>query len=273
MTRVERRDVTDHRASQEGQVADEIEDLVADELVGIPEAVEGPPLAQHDRVVEGAAAGQAVLPHEPHVLQEAVRAGRREFIRERRLRRHPGPLLAADGGVLVVQGVGDGKRRRRDDLEPAAVVTDPDRIGDHHGAPRRRLLRAPGRGQQRHERARASVEGRDLSPLDLDLEIVDAETGGGGEQVLHRLDARAVPSDRRRVVGVAHALGRGGNSLGMTMLTEDDARVRRSRSEGDASGLAGVQPDPVRAHRRSDRSLVHVADVDEQSSIQTSFES
>src|SRR5262245_64045529 len=68
-------DVPHERAAQEGEVAEEVEDLMPHELVAVAQAGQGTLVAEHDRVVEGAAAGQAVLPHEPEVLQKAVGAG------------------------------------------------------------------------------------------------------------------------------------------------------------------------------------------------------
>src|SRR5262245_42574712 len=137
------------------------------------------------------------------------------------------------------------------------VVADADRMVDDQRAPRRRLLSAPGRVEECHERASAAVESGDLAPLDLDLQVVDAQAGGRGQEMLHRLDARAVPPDRRGVVGTADALRGGGDSVGMTALPKDDPRVRRRWRQGHANGLAGVQPDAAHADGGLDGPLVH----------------
>src|SRR3989475_3927597 len=59
---VARDDVREDRAAEEREVADEVEDLVADELVAVALAVEGAAVREHDRVVARAAARGAVLP-------------------------------------------------------------------------------------------------------------------------------------------------------------------------------------------------------------------
>lgn len=120
------------------------------------------------------------------------------------------------------------------------VVADADRVVYHQRAPRRRLLSAPGPDQERNERASAAIEGGDLSPFYFDVQVVDAEARRCGQEVFHRLNARAVPPDGRGVVGIAHALRGGGDALGMPVFAEDDPRVRRRRRHRHASGLAGM---------------------------------
>ena len=79
--------VPDHGASERMQVAHQVEDLVADELVGEAQVVvEHDALADHDGVVERSAPRQAVLAHERHVAEEAVRPRRRQLALRRRPR-------------------------------------------------------------------------------------------------------------------------------------------------------------------------------------------
>src|SRR5712692_6550956 len=84
---VARDDVTDERPAEQGEIADEVEHLVANELVAVPEAV-----------------------------QEAVRASRGKVLDEHPLRRRAGERLGADGGMVVVQGVTDPEHVGRHDL-------------------------------------------------------------------------------------------------------------------------------------------------------------
>src|SRR5688500_1462641 len=65
-------DVPVDRPPEQGEVADEIEDLVPDELVTIAKAVERAALADDDGVVERAAEGQPMLAHGAEILEEAV---------------------------------------------------------------------------------------------------------------------------------------------------------------------------------------------------------
>src|SRR5262245_46291862 len=70
--------------SEEREAADEIEDLVADELVfEAQRAVEDAGVANHDRVVERSAQRQTVLAQHLHFLQEGERARWRDLVDER----------------------------------------------------------------------------------------------------------------------------------------------------------------------------------------------
>ena len=79
-----RDEVADHRVADERQVADRVENLVADELVlEAQRVVQHAGLAEDDRVLERAAERQAVLPQHLDVLQERERARRRDLLDER----------------------------------------------------------------------------------------------------------------------------------------------------------------------------------------------
>ena len=68
--------------ADEGQVADHVQNLVADELVLEPQRVEHAGLAEHDRVLERAAERQAALAQHLDFLQEPERARRRDLVDE-----------------------------------------------------------------------------------------------------------------------------------------------------------------------------------------------
>jgi hypothetical protein len=159
--------------------------------------------------------------------------------------------------MVVVERVADAERARRLDVDEAAVGADPDRMRDVDRPSPRRLLRPSGSRQQGDERLGAAVHGRDLGAVDVDLEIVDAEASRGGHQVLDRLHPGAVAADRRGVVRVDHALGRGGNPLAPD--AEHDSRVRRRRRKRDVDGLSGMQSDAFQRNGLLDRVLAHPA--------------
>src|SRR5881296_2765292 len=104
--------------AEQRQIAEQVQDLVADELVAVAQPVQRAAIAEHDRVVERAAARQAVLPHEPEVAEEAVRPGRGELLDERPLTRRPGEDLRPDRRMVAVQRVTDPERVRRHNLNP-----------------------------------------------------------------------------------------------------------------------------------------------------------
>src|SRR5207344_3349955 len=51
------------RTAEQREVAEQVQDLVANKLVTIAKPVQGAAVAEHDRVVERATARQTVLPH------------------------------------------------------------------------------------------------------------------------------------------------------------------------------------------------------------------
>src|SRR2546425_5300493 len=156
---------------------------------------------------------RSVLAHQAEILQEAVRAGGGELLDEHALARRAGERLGADRGMVVVERVADAERLGGDDLDPAPTAAHPDRVGDLDGPAWRRLLGAPRRRQQSDERLGATVPGGDFRAVDLDVEVVDAEPGRRGHEVLHRLNPRPLAPDGRRVMGVGHRLRAGGNRL------------------------------------------------------------
>ena len=137
--------------------------------------------------------------------------------------------ICADGsttGLAVNRGSGH-------DLEPAAARPHADRVRDLDGPAAGGLLDASRGGQQRDEGLGAAVGGGDLRAVDLDVEVVDAEPGRGGHQVLHGLDAGSVAAHRGGVVRVDHAVGRGPDQLAVRPGAECDTRIGRRRGERD----------------------------------------
>ena len=118
--------VADHRIADQREIADGVEDLVADELVLEAErVVQDAGLAEHDRVVERAAERQAVLPQHLDVLEERERARRRDFLDERFFGDPQRPRLMPQERVIVADAVGDLEVIRR--IERDALVAARDR--------------------------------------------------------------------------------------------------------------------------------------------------
>ena len=101
--------------AEKEEVADEVEDLVADEFVREPErAVDELLVVQDERVREGAAEGQAAAMELGDVLEEAEGPGRGD-LRTEGLRRHADvERLGPDGRMIEFDEIGD----------PQAVVGD-----------------------------------------------------------------------------------------------------------------------------------------------------
>src|SRR5712692_7937396 len=119
VARVTRDDVADDGTAEERQVADEVENLVADELITIAEAVEDAALAEDHGVLERTAARQPLPPHLAEVLEEAVGARGREVLDEHSLAGRARERERPDGGMVVVERVADAERVRGRDVDPS----------------------------------------------------------------------------------------------------------------------------------------------------------
>ena len=176
-------------AAGEGQVADRVEDLVTDELVGVAQAlgVDHPVLADGDGVLERGAEREAGAPQLLHVAHEAEGAGAGDLAAEDGRRQIDRLALAADhrGGEIDLHVEAE-----------AALVGEQFReglaLGDANGLQNLQVAAARVLGDDADlvdgvdERSRAAVEDRHFGPVDLDQNVVDAEARKSGHQVLDR---------------------------------------------------------------------------------------
>ena len=114
--------------ADERQVADHVEDLVADELVLEAQGVvEDAGLAEHDRVVERAAEREPALAQHLHFLQEAERPRRRDLLDERLVGDPHRPGLMPEERVIEADAVGDLEVIRRIERDPLVPLRQRDR--------------------------------------------------------------------------------------------------------------------------------------------------
>src|SRR5215470_11617587 len=243
--------------AEQRQIAEQIQNLVANELVLVAEAVQRAAVAEHDGVIERSAARQAVLPHETKISEEAVGAGRGVLLDERPLRRRPRKHLRPDRRVVVVERVADAERVRRHEVNPPSGAPDAERTRKREHPASRRLLQATREREQAHEGLRASVEGGDLRPVHLDLEVVDPETEGRRHEVLDRLNAGRIHPQGGRVMGVHDALRPGRDPFPRRAHLEHDARVGGCRGRGHPGDFARVKADALDADWLSNGVLAH----------------
>ena len=181
-------DVALDRVADEGEVADHVENLVADELVLEPQRVEDAGLPEHDRVLERAAERQALLAQHLDFLQEAERPRRRDLVHERLLIHVHRLLLVTEERVVEADRVGDAEaigREERDALVALLnldLTKDLDRLARHTEVLHARVLNQvdPGGG--------AAVHDRHFGVIELDERVVDPQGAQGREQVLDRFD-------------------------------------------------------------------------------------
>ena len=188
-------DVPEHGGAEQEQVAQQVEHLVAHELVreaqrlGIQDAV----LADHDRALEPAAldpAGAAqrlevALEHEGARRSDLPQEGLRVDVQRQALRAHE--RVVVDDREAQAAAV----ERHRGQLDVALLPAHG--LRDLDVPPGPGLGLEPG-GEQRLRDGQGAAVGRlrDLHVVGLDHQVVEAEPGHRREHVLHAVDLHAV---------------------------------------------------------------------------------
>src|SRR5262249_31619825 len=100
-------EMADHRITDEGKIADGVEDLVADEFVFEPQRVQHARFTEDDGVLERTTQRQTVLTQHLDVLQERERTGRRQVVHKRFLGDRESPRLLPEKRMVEADAVGD----------------------------------------------------------------------------------------------------------------------------------------------------------------------
>ncbi|SPA45666.1 conserved hypothetical protein [Cupriavidus taiwanensis] len=251
----------DQRMAHHVQVADRIQDLVAHELVAVAQflVVEHAVLVQHDRVVQAAAARQAHFAQGLDLVRKAEGAGAGNLAHVAGVGEIDREGLAGLVDRRVAEVDGERQLEAEERLQPRQLVAFAHfhRLLHADEGLGRILLLDASRLQQEHERRRAAVHDRDFLGVDVDIEIVDAQAGAGGHQVLDGGNARASLLQHRRQARVADGRSGHGNldGLGQVDASEDDAGTRRRRTQRQRDLAAGVQADANGLHKGFDRAL------------------
>lgn len=117
-------DLALERHSDESYIADDVEDLVTDELVVEPERsfVEHAVGREHDGVVERSAEGEVCFPQHLDLMSEAEGARGGDLFAERSVIHHEVKRLSFDEGMREVDDAFDLEPVGRLDGHPAAVL-------------------------------------------------------------------------------------------------------------------------------------------------------
>ena len=181
--------------AEQREVADEIEDLVADELVAEAQrAREDAGVVEDDGVVQAAAARQSPRAQLRDLAREAEGPRRSDARREFLGPEREGQLLAAHDRMRKVDLVGDGQSGSVRLVEHAAVVADDlDRLVELDRPDDGVLPLESGGVEQAHEGKGRAVDDRDFRTVDLDEAVVEAQA-----RRPPRARARPCRSTRRR---------------------------------------------------------------------------
>ena len=133
-----RDEVADHRMADEREVADDVEDLVAHELVVEPQRViQHARFAENDRVVERSAEREAALPQHLDFLQEPERPRRSNLLDEALLVDLHRPRLVPEQRMVEADAVSDLQMFGRIERDALVTLRERDRTNDFQVAARR----------------------------------------------------------------------------------------------------------------------------------------
>lgn len=250
----------------ESEVADEIEDFMADELVGETEgAVEdgawvgGGGAGDDDGGVVGYATNEAHIAEHGLVFFEAEGAGGGDEVGV-----GSGLEVAAEGvaadGLGEVDGVVDGVAVAGIDADE--LVTGGRNFADLDGLEDADVLTLAAlaleaRGEDGGDVGEgAAVEDGDFEIVDFDDDVVDAEADEGGEKVLGGLDEDALAHEGGGVGDARDIATRCGDfEVVQVRAAEDNAGASGCGDEAHGNGGAGVQTHTVKVQRGMDRVL------------------
>ncbi len=246
-------DVALDRAADEREVPEQVEDLVAHELVGEAQRrlVHDAGGTDDDGIVHRAAFDQALLAQPLDILPEDEGARGGDLVLEGLRVDVEGGVLGAQHRLVVLDREADAKAVVGQGEQLDIVLDQADRLLDLEVAYRRALAHDSGL-LDAGDVVRAAAVGRlrGLVAVQFDDDVVEAEAGQGGQHVLHRVDAVAVARER----GVAKLLRHRRREVDVNGkiqrwiqidAPEDDAGVGRRRVEMHAHGIARVQPDAL----------------------------
>ena len=229
-------------ATGQGEVADGIEHLVADALVGPAELRADRALGrEHDKVSRGDGGAEPGRPEPGRIV------GRDERPRGGELAAVGGgsnvdvEALLADRPGAVIEEIVDRQAGEPGGpgLDPADRIADADGFGDGDRIDRGVLLDDPGPIDRRDEIARRAIHAGQLLGADDDRTVVDAQASQGAHDMLDEVNARRTADDLGAVAGLDHR--------------SDDRRHRGRRSKitanehDPAADGGGVELDTILA--------------------------
>ena len=249
-------DAAPDAVSGEGEVTDEVEDLVADELVWETEgAVEDGAgccrggAGDDDGGVVGNAADEAHVAEHGFVFFEAEGAGGGDEVGVGAGFEVAGEGVAADG-FGEVDGVVDGVAVAGVDADEfvagGGVLADFDGLEDAEVFALAALAFEAGGEDGGDVGEGAAVEDGDFEVIDFDDDVIDAEADESRQEMLGSLNEDALAHERGGVGDACDvAAGCGDLEIVEVRAAEDDAGAGRGRDEAHGDVCAGVEAYPV----------------------------
>jgi len=235
-------DVAEDVVAGQGEVADEVEDLVARELVVEAQiAVEDALAGEHDDAFFGGAADQAHVAEFLFVFAPAKGAGGGDFALVGAGGEVDDVSLAADGRGEV-DFVGDGVAIARIDSDELVAFADLDALENAEVFAAAALAFQSDFAKGLGVRKRAAVEDGEFEVVELDVDVVDAGAEQCGEQVLRGGDEDALTHEAGGVADLGDVAADGGDFESVEIgAAEDDAGTGRCGEQAHAHRSAAVK--------------------------------
>ena len=247
-------DVAEDVVSGEGEVADEVEDFVADELVGEAQvAVEDALAREHDDAFFGGAADETHVAEFLFVFAPAEGAGWSDFALVVAGGEVDGVSLTADGGGEV-DLVGDGVAVSGIDADEFVAFAHFDTLEDAEIFAAAALALQPNVAEGLGVGQSAAIEDGQLEIVQFHHDIVDAGAEQGGEQMLGGGDEDALAHEAGGVTDFGDVAADGGDFESVEVGTaKDDARTGRGGQQAHAHRCTAVKANAGELNRGGNR--------------------
>ena len=227
------------------EIADDIEDLVTDELVLIPErfAGENGVATDDDGVLEAATLDETLLHERFHFLVEYEGAGLGDFLGVVAFVEVPVEVLRVLAGVVRVRTVHFEIVARPGGDKRAVLALDMNGLADVVGENGNVLFDATGLFERFHVDRRAAVADGGFVGVEFDHGVVDAETAQGGEQMFDRVDLHAALAEGGGAFDLFDVVNVGRDSRFVREIEalENVAGVGRAGLDGQGNIVTGVE--------------------------------
>jgi hypothetical protein len=252
-------DAAEEGESDEGQVADEVESLVAAEFVGVAEgAVHDAVFGEDDGVIERAAADEAHGAERLNIGFEAKGARAGENLAEGFGIDEQFDLLLADLRMGEVNVAADAEFVGGIDADAAAVFDDFDGLEDAEVASFAAKATEASLIKQLEERFGRAVQDGDFDVVQVDEDVVDAVRIRGGEEMLGGGQEDALLHEAGGVAdaGDVVAMGFDGEIVEVD-AAENNTGIRGSRLKAELGVDAGVETHTLGFYRVLNSGLEH----------------
>ena len=238
-------EMSDHRASQNSQIADEVQDFVPHEFILVPETVfiQNSEIIDDDGVVQRTAHGQAVGSQRLNISQKAEGSGTTDLFDKILSRETMFIALIPEKRVGEVDGVGYLQLIAGKKGDGTAPVTHLKGFPDDDESLWVVLFLQARAFQEKDKGTGAPIHDGDLGTVKLHPGVVNAQAEKSRHEVLHGGDFETIVADGRREIGLHHAVELCfDDRVSRNVLPDEtDSVVRRRGFENHMDHLPGVK--------------------------------